>query len=137
MTLSWHLPRMPTHWPSDDAIMRLRTFWWAALSGAGTVSGAVAGADASRTGSTTRPNSSSAREDAMTATPKKPQAAPDGVPKPRSSGRSHKSKVSEVQDPLIAGDAGKNAKTVEAGEVVVDEAGQVRRKNNDQIDLLH
>ncbi len=73
----------------------------------------------------------------MSATPKKPPATPDGAPKPRSSGRSRKSKVSEVQDPLIAGDAGKNAKTVEAGELLVDEAGQVRRKNNNEVDLLH
>ncbi len=71
----------------------------------------------------------------MSATPKKTPATPDGAPLSRASGR--KSKVSEVQDPLIAGDAGKDAKTVQAGELVVDDAGQVRRKNNNEVDLLH
>ncbi len=73
----------------------------------------------------------------MSASPKKPTSAPDGAPRPRSSGRSRKSKVSEVEDPLIAGDEDKDTKTVQAGDVLVDEAGQVRRKNNNEVDLLH
>ena len=73
----------------------------------------------------------------MSNTPKKLPEPPDGTPKLRSSGSTRKSKVSEVRDPLISDDTGKNAKTVEAGEVVVDEAGQVRRKNNNEVDLLH
>ncbi|MEQ1941220.1 hypothetical protein ABMA32_02220 [Mesorhizobium sp. VNQ89] len=71
----------------------------------------------------------------MSAVPKRKPATPDGAPQSRSPRR--KSNVSDVQDPLIAGDAGKDAKTVEAGHLIVDEAGQVRRKDNNEVDLLH
>ncbi|MBL8578174.1 MAG: hypothetical protein JNK47_13185 [Mesorhizobium sp.] len=73
----------------------------------------------------------------MSAAPKKRSAVPDGAPRSQSSGNARKSQVSEVQDPLIAGDGGKNEKTVKAGELLVDEAGQVRRRNNNEVDLLH
>lgn len=68
--------------------------------------------------------------------PKKPVPAPDGKPKPAApdSDSTSKSRVSEIQDPLISGDAGEDA--VETGDVVVDKAGQVRRKDKD-VDLLH
>lgn len=63
--------------------------------------------------------------------------APDGEPKPPSRDRdsTSKGKVSEVQDPLISGDASKGGRT-ETNEANVDEAGQVRRKKGD-VDLLH
>lgn len=63
--------------------------------------------------------------------------APDGEPRPRPSDpdSTRKSKVSEVQDPLISGDAGKGGRT-EADEAKVDEAGQVRRKKG-EVDMLH
>jgi hypothetical protein len=69
--------------------------------------------------------------------PKKP-AAPDGEPKqpPSDPDSTAKSKVSEVQDPLIAGDAGKPGTRVETNEASVDEAGQLRRKKG-EVDLLH
>ena len=62
--------------------------------------------------------------------------APDGQPAngPTGEGTS-RSKVSEVQDPVIAGDADKERITV-IGEVAVDEAGQLKRKRRD-VDLLH
>lgn len=63
-----------------------------------------------------------------------PDGAPKAPPKDRDSTR--KSKVSEVQDPLIAGDAGKPGARVETNEAKVDEAGQVRRKKG-EVDLLH
>jgi len=65
----------------------------------------------------------------MSAVPKRRPATPDGAPLSRS--RRRKSNVSDVQDPLIAGDSGKDAN------LVVDEAGQVRRKDNNEVDLLH
>ena len=59
---------------------------------------------------------------------------PDGEPKaPPKDRDSTRSKVSEVQDPLIAGDAGKR---LGPGEVNVDEAGQLRRRKG-EVDLLH
>jgi hypothetical protein len=65
-----------------------------------------------------------------------PRQAPDGQPAPRTrdTEATAKSRVSEVQDPKIAGDAG--AKAVDAGGVAVDEAGQVRPKK-ENLDLLH
>lgn len=67
-----------------------------------------------------------------------PMTPPDGAPKapPEDRDSTRKSKVSEVQDPLIAGDAGKPGARVETNEANVDEAGQVRRKKGD-VDLLH
>jgi hypothetical protein len=41
-----------------------------------------------------------------------------------------------VQDPLIAGDAGKPGKRAETDEANVDEAGEMRRKKG-EVDLLH
>jgi hypothetical protein len=63
---------------------------------------------------------------------------PDGEPKQPDKDRdgTAKSKVTEVQDPLIAGDAGKAGKRLETGDANVDEAGQIRRKNS-EVDLLH
>jgi hypothetical protein len=68
--------------------------------------------------------------------PKTP--APDGEPKepPKDRDSTAKSKVTEVQDPLISGDAGKTGARVETDEASVDEAGQVRRRRGD-VDLLH
>lgn len=70
--------------------------------------------------------------------PKKPASAPDGEPRQPAQDRdgTAKSKVSEVQDPLISGDAGKRGKRIETNEAAVDEAGQIRRKKGD-VDLLH
>lgn len=72
----------------------------------------------------------------MTGRPKTPP--PDGVPKQPAKDKEStaKSKVSEVQDPLISGDAGKAGKRLETGDATVDEAGQIRRKGVD-VDLLH
>ena len=72
----------------------------------------------------------------MTGGPK--TTPPDGEPKrpPRDRESTSKSKVSEVQDPLIAGDAGKAGKRQETSEANVDAAGQIRRKSGD-VDLLH
>lgn len=66
----------------------------------------------------------------------KPKQAPDGEPAPRTrdTESTTRSRVSEVQDPVIAGDAG--AKTVDAGDVRVDDAGHVRPKK-ENLDLLH
>lgn len=63
---------------------------------------------------------------------------PDGEPKqaPRDRDDATKNKVSDVQDPLIAGDAGKAGKRLETDESNVDEAGHIRRKSGD-VDLLH
>lgn len=63
--------------------------------------------------------------------------APDDEPRQPLGDRdsTRKSKVSEVQDPLISGDAGKGERTG-TDEANVDEAGQVRRKKSD-VDLLH
>ena len=63
---------------------------------------------------------------------------PDGQPKQSAKDRdgTAKSKVTEVQDPLIAGDAGKSRKPIETDEANVDEAGEVRRKKG-EVDLLH
>nr|MDQ2704087.1 hypothetical protein [Pseudomonadota bacterium] len=62
----------------------------------------------------------------MTGRPK--PTPPDGKPKPRAGRGTAKSKVGDVQDPLIAGDEGKAGGRVETNEAKVDEAGQVRRK---------
>lgn len=72
----------------------------------------------------------------MTGRPK--PTPPDGEPKPRTKRRdgTAKSKVGEVQDPLIAGDAGKPGGRVETNEAKVDEAGQLRRGKRN-VDLLH
>ena len=40
-----------------------------------------------------------------------------------------------MQDPLIAGDAGKAGKRLETDEATVDEAGQIRRKSG-EVDLF-
>ena len=63
---------------------------------------------------------------------------PDGEPKapPKDRDSTRKSKVSEVQDPLITGDAGKAGKRLGPGEANVDEAGQLRRRKG-EVDLLH
>ncbi len=63
---------------------------------------------------------------------------PDGEPRQPTRDRdsSAKSKVTEVQDPLISGDAGKPGGRVETNEANVDEAGQLRRKKG-EVDLLH
>lgn len=67
----------------------------------------------------------------------KPRQAPDGQPTPRrrDADGTSKSRVSEVQDPIIPGDAGGKA-AVDAGEASVDEAGQVKPKK-ENLDLLH
>ena len=72
----------------------------------------------------------------MTDRPKIPRR--NGEPKQatKNRGDAGKSKVMEVQDPLIAGDAGKAGKRVETGEANVDEAGQIR-PNKGEVDLLH
>jgi len=44
--------------------------------------------------------------------------------------------VTEVQDPLIAGDERKPAKRLDTADAWVDEAGEVRRRDDD-VDLLH
>lgn len=63
---------------------------------------------------------------------------PDGEPEPplKDKDSTAKSKVSEVQDPLISGDVGKAGGRVDTDEANVDEAGQVRRKKG-EVDLLH
>ena len=63
---------------------------------------------------------------------------PDGEPKQpaKNRGDTAKSKVTDAQDPLIAGDAGKAGKRLETDEATVDEAGQIRRKSG-EVDLLH
>jgi hypothetical protein len=68
--------------------------------------------------------------------PKTP--APDGEPKQPSRDRDStvKSKVTDVQDPLIAGNAGRAGKCMETDEANVDEAGHIRRKRG-EVDLLH
>ena len=69
---------------------------------------------------------------------KKLATAPDGEPKQPAKDRDStaKSKVSDVQDPLITGDAGRKSKRTETSEASVDEAGQIRRKGT-EVDLLH
>jgi hypothetical protein len=63
---------------------------------------------------------------------------PDGEPREPGKDRDSttKSKVSEVQDPLISSDVGKAGKRQETDEANVDEAGEVRRKKG-KVDLLH
>ena len=70
--------------------------------------------------------------------PKKPAASPDGSPRRRPSrrGGTDKSRVTEVQDPLIAGDERKPAKRLDTADASIDEAGEVRRRDDD-VDLLH
>lgn len=65
-------------------------------------------------------------------------APPDGEPRQPSRDRdgTAKSKMSDVQDPLIAGDASKANGRAEANEANVDEAGQLRRRKG-EVDLLH
>jgi hypothetical protein len=69
---------------------------------------------------------------------KRAVAAPDGDPKPRvpDGDSSARSRVSEVQDPQITGDSGAERKRIATGDVVVDEAGQLTPKAEDN-DLLH
>jgi hypothetical protein len=68
---------------------------------------------------------------------RKPPPAPDGeLATPVAGGSSPKSKVSDVQDPLIAGDVKKAGNRAETDEATVDEAGQIRRKGS-EVDLLH
>ncbi len=65
-----------------------------------------------------------------------PDGQSEGEP---AGGDTAKSKVPEVQDPVIAGDAGNeagNEKTTVTGEVAVDEAGQLKSRRRD-VDLLH
>lgn len=72
------------------------------------------------------------------AKPKKRVPAPDGLPKRRAAkrGETAKSRVSEVQDPLISGDERKRGKRLDTADATVDEAGQIRRTGKD-VDLLH
>ena len=72
------------------------------------------------------------------ADPKKPVEPPDGLPKARRTrGRAtNRSRVTEVQDPLVSGDERKPAKRLDTADASVDEAGQVRRREDD-VDLLH
>jgi hypothetical protein len=74
----------------------------------------------------------------MARKPRPTPTAPDGEPKvpPADPDASPKSTVSEVQDPLISGDAGKKEGDRNADEAAVDEAGQIRKKNG-PVDLLH
>lgn len=67
----------------------------------------------------------------------KPAATPDGehASKPADKDTAGKSKLSEVQDPTISGDAGKGGHR-EANEPSVDEAGQITREPA-PVDLLH
>ena len=69
---------------------------------------------------------------------RKPPPAPDGelATPVAGGGSSPKSKVSDVQDPLIAGDAKKAGNRAKTDEATVDEAGQIRRKGS-EVDLLH
>jgi len=68
---------------------------------------------------------------------KAPKMPPDGEPKPsRDRDGTAKSKVGEVQEPLMSGDAGKARARIDTGEATVDEAGQVRRRKPN-VDLLH
>jgi hypothetical protein len=68
---------------------------------------------------------------------KKPVATPDGeyATPPPDADTGNQSKVSEVQDPAITGDAGKGGRR-EADEAGVDEAGQIS-KDRGAVDLLH
>jgi hypothetical protein len=68
----------------------------------------------------------------------RPKAAPDGEPKQPAKDRddTSKSKITEVQDPLIEGDAKKAGNRAETDEATVDEAGQIRKKNP-AVDLRH
>ncbi len=67
---------------------------------------------------------------------RKAPAPPDGQPTPPSAGSpGTTADVSQVDDPLIAGDAGKG-KRVEADESPVDDAGQIAAEKK-QVDLLH
>ena len=70
--------------------------------------------------------------------PKRTPAAPDGGPKTSSQGRgaSSKSRISQVDDPLISGDAGGREGAKNTDEAAVDEAGQIRKKQS-PVDLLH
>lgn len=64
--------------------------------------------------------------------------APDGAPSPQPDDRdaTGKSKVSEVDDPMISGDSGKSRARDGGGDAEVSEAGQVARKP-DGVDLLN
>jgi len=68
----------------------------------------------------------------------RPKVAPDGELKLPAKDRdgTSKSKITDVQDPLIAGDAGKAGKRRETSEPNIGEACEVRRKK-DEVDLLH
>jgi hypothetical protein len=66
-----------------------------------------------------------------------PKTAPDHRQRSaKTQRRTAKSRVTEVEDPVIAGDAAKGGKRRETNEANVDEAGQIRRRDND-VDLLH
>jgi len=67
--------------------------------------------------------------------PKRP-TPPDGLPRERNDrDATRRSKVSEVQDPTISGDAGK-AGYQNADEPIPDESGQIRKEKTGE-DLLH
>lgn len=139
MMHSWLLPSMPAStWSNGHARNHIQQ----AGAGAGTVSGARTRADPSgaHTPARSDPGAPGAQWSiAMSdGRAKKPAPAPDGDPKPRApdGDSTAKSTVSEVQDPEIAGDSGKEQKRVETNEAVVDEAGQVTRKT-EETDLLH
>jgi len=70
-------------------------------------------------------------------TPRKAPTAPDGGPKTSAQNRASRSKsrISQVEDPLISGDAGKRGRG-NTDEAAVDEAGQIRKKQP-PVDLLH
>ena len=74
----------------------------------------------------------------MARKPRRAPTAPDGEPRPPAGDRdaSLRSKVSEVQDPRISGDAATGSFVRNADESAVDEAGQVRKKDA-PVDLLH
>ena len=70
-------------------------------------------------------------------TPTKAPKAPDISPKtsPQNREASVKSRISQVDDPLISGDTGKRERG-NTDEAAVDEAGQIRKKQP-PVDLLH
>lgn len=73
----------------------------------------------------------------MSGQPRKPRQAPDGAPKPAPPDRdaTNRSRVGEVQDPMISGDAGAPASR-NSNEPRVDEAGQIEERPAPP-DLLH
>src|SRR5690606_35059348 len=98
-------------------------------SRSGSVSGSGARSDAAAHTSA-RPDPGAAGEADMPARkPRTSPAPPDGEPKlpPTDRDSSGKSSVSEVQDPAIPGDAETGGRI--ADDTVVDEAGQIRKKD--------